>query len=85
MLTIALSSMMMITFRAALYPVREESGGALSKAGDTEVVQYKQQMNEPQDGGDLHLVGSNNADDVAKQQSKDDAEILEADNAVQIY
>lgn len=85
MLTIALSCMMMITFRAALYPVTEVAGGAVAKAGDSEVVQYKQQVNEPQDGGDLHLVESTDAGEVAKQPSTDDAEILEADNAVQIY
>lgn len=74
MLTIALSCMMMITFRAALYPVNKETG-ALAKTANVDVMQYQQNMNEPQDGGghDLHLQ-----DEMKK--SKD-----EADTAVQIY
>ena len=62
MLTIALSCMMMITFRAALYPVNKETG-ALAKTANVDVVQYQQNMNEPQDGvgQDLHLHEEMNA------------------------
>ena len=42
MLTIALSSMMMITFRAGLYPIKEKSD-TIAKAGETDVLQYQQQ------------------------------------------
>lgn len=81
MLTIALSSMMMITFRAALYPVREEAG-ALSKAGDVDVVRYEQHGNEAEDVGDLHLNETNDADEVGHYPQ---GETLEAVKAVQIY
>jgi hypothetical protein len=90
MLTIALSSMMMITFRAALYSVREEVG-ALAKSEDIEVVQYQQNIVEEEEG-DLHLTESHDADGENAQKSKDEVvqqeqndDILDADKAVQIY
>lgn len=83
MLTIALSSMMMITFRAALYPIRGDSD-ALSKAGDAEIVHYQQHANEPQDreDHDLQLTESKDAMEEADTRKND---VLDADKAVQIY
>ena len=83
MLTIALSSMMMITFRAALYPIRGDAD-ALPTAGDAEVVHYQQHVNESQDRDehDLHLTESK---DVMEETETPKNDVLDAEKAVHIY
>ncbi|KAL7479709.1 hypothetical protein ACHAW6_005431 [Cyclotella cf. meneghiniana] len=76
-LTVAISSMMMMTFRAALYPIKD--GTIASKDGEVEVVRYEhngnEELEECADGGRFE----------DQQRSNVDNETLQAEKVVQIY
>eukprot|EP00804_Cyclotella_cryptica_P028320 CCRYP_013192-RC/>CCRYP_013192-RC protein AED:0.03 eAED:0.03 QI:643/1/1/1/1/1/6/298/517 len=78
-LTVAISSMMMMTFRAALYPIKEASGEIASKDGEVEVVRYQHNDNEASGeiaskDGDVEVVRYQHNDNEALEEDADGGE-----------
>lgn len=70
---------MLLTFRAALYPVKQESDALAAEDGEGEVVKYTPQVEED--------AGVRRSQDENDLQLKEEAEVASADDPVpvQIY